>query len=115
MCHVQQQLCETALPLRFFYPFTVHILEQLLGSATSTHRIKPLTFSQAVADTGIPGQQGLSAVKAKDQHVGEAEYGEGVGYAIIPWTRLYTTDALRVQRYIYFKNTSALESSISPD
>lgn len=66
---------------------------------------KPLTFSQAVADAGIPSQQGVSAVEAQDQRVCQAEDGEGVGYAVVarPW--LHTTDALTKQSQLYYQCT----------
>lgn len=61
------------------------------------HEAKPLTFSQAVADAGIPGQQCVPVVEPKDQHVRQAKDGEGVGHAIVsePW--LHATDALKKQ------------------
>lgn len=68
-------------------------------------KIKPLTFSQAVADAGIPGQQGISAVEAQDQCVGQAEDGESVGHPIIAGPWLYTTDPLREQTSFYFTKT----------
>lgn len=62
------------------------------------HEAKPLTFSQAVADAGIPGQQGVSAVEAQDQRVCQTEDGECVGYPVIAGPRLHAADPLREQR-----------------
>lgn len=65
------------------------------------HRAKPPTFSQAVADAGIPSQQGVSTVEAQHQRVRQAEDGEGVGYPIKarPW--LHTADTLTKQNQLY--------------
>lgn len=89
MCVIQLQLSEPTFP---HWSFTHHILEQGLWPP---HKAKPLTFSQAVADTGIPGQQGVSTVEAQDQRVRQTEDGEGVGYPVIPGPGLHATDTLK--------------------
>ena len=61
------------------------------------HSITALTFPQAVADMGVPGQQGLFAVEAQDQRLRQAEDGESVGHAVIAGSRLYTADPLKEQ------------------
>lgn len=66
-------------------------------------KVKALTFSQTVADVGIPGQQGVSAVEAQDQRAGQAEDGESVGHAVIAGPWLYTTDPLKEQILFYKK------------
>lgn len=69
----------------------------LLRTVTST-QAAALTFSQAVADASVPGQQGFSAVEAQDQRVGQAEDGEAVGDPVVPGARLHPTDTLRGKR-----------------
>lgn len=55
----------------------------------------PPTFSQTVADPGVPGQQDVPAAEAQDQRVGQAEDGEAVGDPVVPQARLHATDALK--------------------
>ncbi|TNN42088.1 hypothetical protein EYF80_047733 [Liparis tanakae] len=55
---------------------------------------KPPTFSQAVADVGVPGQQGVPAAEAQHQGVSQTEDGEGVGDPVVAGPRLHATDPL---------------------
>lgn len=73
---------------------TPHILEEAPSTVRSTLD-KPRTFSQAVADASIPGQQGISAVEAQDQRAGQTEDGEGVGHPVESRPRLHAADPLR--------------------
>lgn len=77
------------LYVTFFYSYSV---------LCRPHKVKPLTFPKTVADAGIPGQQGVSAVEAQDQHVCQAEDGEGVGYSIVTGCWLHTTYPLQKQK-----------------
>lgn len=55
------------------------------------------TFSQTVADAGVPGQQGVSTAEAQDEGVCQTEDGEAVGDPVVPQPRLHATDALKKQ------------------
>lgn len=81
------------------------------------HQVTPLTFPKTVADTGIPGQQGVSTGEAQDQRVCQAEDGEGVGHSIVPGSWLHTTYLLKEQSpdcccffklYMYVKTSTSL-------
>lgn len=54
-----------------------------------------LTFTQCVADTGVPGTHGLMAVKAQHDSLGQADDGQSVGQALIGQGRLQATDVLQ--------------------
>lgn len=68
---------------------------RLKRAVTSPPRAEAPTFSQAVADPGVPGQQGVSAAEAQHQRVGQTQDGERVGDAVVAGPRLHTADPLK--------------------
>lgn len=51
-----------------------------------------LTFSESVAQTGVPGQQGLFVVKAQLSSLLEAQDGQGEGYTFTALRHLQAAD-----------------------
>ena len=96
MCHIQMQLSEPTLPSSTLIICTSHPWSST-QLCKHPHTMKKLTFSQAVADAGIPGQKGVSAVESQNQRVCQAEDGEGVRYTVIAGPWLYAADPLKVQ------------------
>lgn len=54
-----------------------------------------LTFSECVAQTGVPGQQGLLAVEAQQSCLLEAQDGQCEGYTFKALRHLQATDLLQ--------------------
>lgn len=68
-----------------------------------------LTFSQTVADAGVPGQQGISAAEAQDECVCQTEDGEAVGDPVVAQPRLHATDALKKQSRSLLAHTCSVD------
>lgn len=68
-----------------------------------------LTFSQTVADAGVPGQQGISAAEAQDERVCQTEDGEAVGDPVVAQPRLHATDALKKQSRSLLAHTCSVD------
>lgn len=58
-----------------------------------------LTFPQTVADSGVPGQQGVFAAEAQHQRVGQTQDGQRVGDAVVAGPGLHAADPLSEQSH----------------
>lgn len=63
----------------------------------TSHAATPPTFPQAVADVGVPSQEGVPAAEAQHGGVCQAEDGQSVGHAVKPGPWLHTADVLKTE------------------